>query len=118
MPKIAVLVLADTETQESLGRVVNALMVSKEFAEAGDEVRIVVDGAGTRWVGELAAPDHRYHRLFEEMKPHVTGACAYCAKAFGVKEQVEAAGVPLLADYAQHPSVRSLVVAGFQVLTF
>ena len=48
----------------------------------------------------------------------VAGACAYCSKAFEVKEQLEAAGIPFLADYKQHPSLRTLVVDGYQILIF
>jgi hypothetical protein len=33
MPKVAIVILADTETHESLGRVVNALEAVKEFKD-------------------------------------------------------------------------------------
>jgi hypothetical protein len=48
----------------------------------------------------------------------VGGACSYCAGAYGVKEQVEQAGVPLLEEYEGHPSVRTLVNDGYAVVTF
>jgi hypothetical protein len=35
MTKVAILILADTESNEGLGRVVNALSVAKEFKEEG-----------------------------------------------------------------------------------
>ncbi len=52
------------------------------------------------------------------MRGRITGACAYCAAAFGATEAVEAAAVPLLDEYRQHPSLRSLVAEGFEVLVF
>lgn len=48
MAKVAIVVLAGTETHEGLGRVVNALEAAKELKEGNDEVRIIFDGAGTR----------------------------------------------------------------------
>ena len=51
MPKAAIVVLADTETKEGLGRVANALTSAKEFKEEDHEVTVIFDGAGTRWVG-------------------------------------------------------------------
>ena len=75
MAKVAVLVLVDTETREGLGRAVNAMIATKEFKDAGDEVRLIFDGAATKWVGELAKPDHRYHELFEAIRDRVAGAC-------------------------------------------
>jgi hypothetical protein len=53
--------LADTETHEGLGGVVNALEAAKELKESKSDVRVIFDGAGTKWVGELAKPEHRVH---------------------------------------------------------
>lgn len=118
MAKVALVVLADTETHEGLGRVVNALITAKELKQSGDEVSVVFDGAGTRWAAALANPEHRYHDLFEEVRDRIAGACAYCAKAFGVRKEVEAAGIALLEDFEQHPSLRSYLADGYQVVTF
>lgn len=74
MAKAAIVVLADTESHENLGRIANALTSAKEFKEAGDEVTIVFDGAGTRWVPELSDPDHRLNKTFESVKDVVEGA--------------------------------------------
>ncbi len=117
MTKAAVLVFADTETHGDLGRIANALTSVKEFKEAGDDVTLVFDGAGVKWVAELSKPDHRLHSLFGSLKDKVGGACSFCATAFGVRQAVEASGVPLLADYNDHPSIRKLVAAGYEIIT-
>ncbi|MCA1674048.1 MAG: DsrE family protein [Actinobacteria bacterium] len=118
MAKIGVVVLADTETPGDLGRVVNALITAREAKEAGDEVTVIFDGAGTKWIGELSSPGHKYGELLENVSDVVAGACSYCAKAFGVKDVVEATDIPLLADYEDHPSLRRLVAEGYAVMTF
>lgn len=59
MSKAAILVLADTETHADFGRVVNALVATKEFKDAGDDVRLIFDGAGTQWPGVLSDPEHQ-----------------------------------------------------------
>ena len=115
--KAAIIVLAGTEIREGLGRVVNALTTAKEFGEHGDEVVVVFDGAGTMWIPELAGPEHRYHELFESVRGSISGACEYCA-AYSVTAEVEEAGIALLDEYAQHPSLRSLAVNGYTVMTF
>jgi hypothetical protein len=117
MPKIAVMLLADTETHEDMGRMSNALTLAQEGKEAGDQVHVLLDGAGTKWAAELAAEQHKYHRLFEDIRD-VTGACVYCARAYGVKDQVEAAGVELVDEYKGHPSVRGLIANGYEMVTF
>lgn len=118
MPKIAIVVLADTESYGDLGRVVNALEAVKEFKDAKDDVQLIFDGAGTKWLGELSKPDHKYKPLFDAVKDRVSGACQYCAQAFGVTDGVQACGVTLLGEYDGHPSFRKLVTQGYQVLTF
>ena len=53
MPKVAIVVLADTDTHEGLGRVVNAMEAVKEFKDAHDDVQLIFDGAGPKWIPEL-----------------------------------------------------------------
>jgi len=118
MNKVAIVVLADIGTLEGLGRVVNALQTVKEFKEAQDEVQLIFDGAGTKWIGELSKPDHNYKDLFAAVKDKTTGVCDYCANAFGVKEEVQKSGCPLTEDYEGHPSFQKLVSAGYQIITF
>lgn len=118
MAKVAAIVFAGTGSPEALGRVVNALTTAKEFHEAGDGAVVIFDGAGTTWIGELSQTDHAYHGLYAEVKGLVSGACSYCAEAFGVREQVEQANVALLDEYSGHPSIRALVADEYTVLTF
>ncbi|WP_243089599.1 hypothetical protein [Thermus neutrinimicus] len=118
MRKVAVLVLAGTETHEGLGRLVNALMLAQELKEAGDEVRLLFDGAGTQGLAALAVPSHKAHKLLLAVRDRIQGACAYCARAFGAREALEAAGFPFLGDYRDHPSLRGLLEEGYTLITF
>lgn len=116
--KVAIVVLADSERHEGLGRVVNAMIAAGEMHEAGDDVRLIFDGGGTVWPGELAKEDHPAHPLWESVHDVVAGACSYCADAFEARAGVEQAGVTLMEEYKRHPSFRSLLVDGYQVITF
>jgi hypothetical protein len=116
--RVAIVVLADSDTHADLGRMANALEAAKELHEAGDAVKMLFDGAGTKWVGALADPAHRLHGKFEAVRPTIAGACRYCAAAFGVREAVEQSGIPLLGEFEGHPSLRKLIADGYQVITF
>lgn len=118
MAKVAVVILADTETQTDRARAANALTATYEFREAGDEVTLIFTGAATKWIGELSDPEHRLNKAFALVKDKVAGACKACAVSFGVREEVQASGVPLLAEYRGHQSLRKLVEEGYQVITF
>lgn len=118
MAKVGIVVLADAETHGDMGRMSNALTAAGEFKEAGEEVTIIFDGAGTRWVPKLTDEDHMLHEPFEAVKDVVSGACHYCAGAFHVREDIEETDVPLLQEYSGHPSLQKLVSQGYQVITF
>ena len=118
MAKAAVVVFTELGTHGEQARVLNALTVVREFKEAGDDVTLIFDGGGVTSIAAIAQPEHRLNELYKMIEDKVAGACAYCSKAFEVKEQLEAAGIPFLADYKQHPSLRTLVVDGYQILIF
>ncbi|MDQ7819222.1 MAG: DsrE family protein [Armatimonadota bacterium] len=118
MHRVALIVLAGTDTRGDLGRVVNALTAARELQDTGDDVRIIFDGAGTRWIGELTSPGHRYGPLFAAVRDAVYGVCRHCAAAYGVQEAVQAQAIPLVGDYDGHPSLRRLLAEGFTVITF
>jgi len=116
--KAAIILFADTDRPEGMGRMANALTSAREFKEAGDEVVVIFDGAGVKWVPELADEGHKYHGLLDEVRDVVAGACVYCSRAYGVQDQVAAADIPFLDDFRGHPSIRSLVADGHQIITF
>lgn len=119
MDPTAILVLAGTETKADLGRVVNALQIARELDEAGDEVTVIFDGAGTQWVPTLSDEEHKYHSLFDKTRSVIAGACNYCANAYGVKEDIEKiADIDLIDEFDGHPSIRKLLSNGYTLLTF
>lgn len=117
MSKVAIVVLADTETHGDMERATNALETAKELKEANDEVQLIFDGAGTKWIPELSRKDSRFSRQFDSIRDRI-GACRFCAVAFGAKDEIERAGIPLLGEYEGHPSLRKLISQDYQVITF
>ncbi len=118
MAKIAIMIFSDTDSAEAMGKLSGAFVLAEEAIESGDELRIIFQGAGARWIGELEIPDHKLHIAYQQLKPHISGVCAFCAEAFGVSSQVEKAGVGLLSEYKNHPSLRKLIADGFQIIIF
>lgn len=121
--KTAVIVLSDPNSgsEESLGRVFNALATAHEARAAGDEAAIVFAGAGTRWPAELGKLGHPARELYDSVRDLVQGSSCGCATAFGVEEAD--AGAPLLRDYALPgtdgiASVRRFAADGWTTLTF
>lgn len=89
----------------------------REFHEAGDDVELIFDGAGTRWPGELSDPGHQAHGLTRRSGTPSQGRAATAPRPFEATEDVENAGVALLDEYERHPSFRNLLQDGYEVLT-
>jgi hypothetical protein len=118
MANAAVVILAGTEGHANVGRLVNGLETAEEFAETdGDEVEVVFDGAGTQWILELEDPDSDQHELYRAVRENAS-ACDFCSGAFGVDDAVNDSDVVRLDDHDGHPSLRSLVADGYEVLTY
>lgn len=100
MQKTVIVVISDPKSgsEESLGRVFNALMTAYDLKQRKQEVKVLFQGAGTRWVSELANPQHIAHGLFQAVQDKVEGACGGCADVFGATADVNKVGLPLLRD--------------------
>lgn len=125
MHKAAIVVLSDPaqKTEESLGRVFNALAAAHDFKQRGDEVTILFQGAGTRWVGQLTNPEHPFHALYTAVADRVAGVSCGCAEVFGATEDAERNGLELVKNNPVPgtpglPSLGKLVADGFAVITF
>jgi hypothetical protein len=123
--KLAVVVMSDpkTGTEESLGRVLNAMALVHEHTSAGDEVALLFKGAGTRWPEQLSRLGHPANGLYNTIREHVRGASCACAERYGATEGVKAAGVPLVSDteLPGTPGVlglRQYLAEGWQTVVF
>ena len=122
--KAAIIVLSDPNSgEDALGRVFNALAAAYDFQQHGDEVSVLFQGAGTRWIAELNKSDHPVHELFDAVKDTVAGVSCGCAEVFGATEDVEKSGIDFIMGNAVPgtkglPSLRNLVAEGNTILTF
>lgn len=99
----------------------NGFTYALELADAGYEVEVFLDGAATKWPGAFEDdPDlpfaYDWNRLRE--RGLLSGACGYCANAFGATAACEAAGVDLLSETTEHaPAIATLADEGYRLLT-
>jgi hypothetical protein len=117
MTKAALVVYVGTADSSDAGRVINAMVAAKEFIEAGDEVKLIFDGAGTQWIPILESEEYQYHDLYMVVRDAVA-VCEYCVNAHGVENAVRSAGLERLTDNDGHPSIRSLIDDDYEIVTF
>ena len=98
--KATIIIMSDPKSgsEEALGRVFNGLAAAYDFKDAGDDVSVVFQGTGTRWISELNQKQHPAHDLFEAVKDQVAGVSCGCADVFGATEDAEKSGFDLIKD--------------------
>ncbi len=123
--KAAIIILSDPKSgsDEAFGRVFNGLAAAYDFKQKGEEVTVLFQGTGTRWIGELQKEDNPAHGLFEEVQDTVAGVSRACAAVFGATEEVEKSGFELIKENPVPgttglPSLQKLLADGYTVLTF
>jgi len=123
--KTAIVILSDPKsgTEEAAGRAFNALSAAYDLKRNGQDVTILFQGAGTRWLGELTRPEHLFFKLFEAVKDKVAGASSACSLVFGATESVEKAGYSFVSDNpvpgtSGLPSLQKLASQGYGLLIF
>jgi len=119
--KTAIVILSDpqSESEESLGRLFNALAAAYDFKNNGEDVQILFQGTGTRWPEKLQNENHPAYGLYKEVEDTIAGVSCGCADVFGA----EASGFDLIKDNKVPnttglPSLSRLQKEGFNVLTF
>ena len=125
MSKTAIVVFSDPKagTEEALGRLFNALFLAYELNEKKQEVALIFQGAGTRWVSEVVKPNHPANALYQAVADRVVGVCGGCADVFGATDDVRKTSLKLLRD-AKIPGTTGIADLsrylddGYQLLTF
>lgn len=122
--KTAIVILSDPKAgEDALGRAFNGLAAAYDYKQNGDDVTVLFQGAGTRWIAELGNADHPAHGLFEAVKDTVAGVSCGCADVFGATDDIEKSAFDFVRDNdipgtKGLPSLRKLASDGYTVLSF
>jgi len=113
--KFLIILQAGTESHEGMARAVHALLYTTELKEAGYDVVLVFDGAGTEWAKTLLDPENKLHPAYEKLeKLGVTQIiCDFCSRAFHVQEDLKKGAIPLVAEFEGHPSLVKWIKQGY-----
>jgi hypothetical protein len=100
MSKTSIVVFSDPNAggDEALGRLFNAMFLTLELKDKGQDVALIFQGAGSRWPAEVTKPAHPAHALYHAVADKVAGVCGGCADVFGATEGVKATGLTLVRE--------------------
>ncbi len=99
---------------------IHVLLNALDMQARGQYGRIVIEGAATRLVAELPAPEHPLHGLWEKVRAAglIEGVCKACSQKLGSLAAVQAQQLVLLDEMNGHPSMARFREAGYDVITF
>ena len=99
---------------------VHVLLNALDMSEKGVDAKIVIEGAATKLIPELAKKDNPLHGLWERAKAAklVDGVCNACSRKMGTLEAAEAQGLKLLDDMTGHPGMARYQEDGFEIISF
>lgn len=125
MTKTAVVVFSDpnSKSDEALGRLLNALFLVHDLQNKKQEVVLIFQGAGVRWLGEVVKTDHPAHTLYKTVEKQTILACGGCGDAFGASKEVEESGVKISRELPIPGttgilSLANYIADGFQIVNF
>jgi hypothetical protein len=99
---------------------IHVLLNALDMHEKQCEVRIILEGAATRLVPDLAHDGNPLFQLYQKVRALglVAGACRACATKMGTAEAAKAQSMTLLDDMQGHPGMARYREAGFDIVTF
>ena len=99
---------------------IHVLLNALDMHERGYEVKVVIEGAATKLLPELAEEGNPMLRLYEKAKGFdlIDGACKACCNKMGTLEAATGQGLRLLDEMTGHPSIARYLEEGFEVITF
>ena len=115
MKKIALFVL-NGDPMCFIHVLLNALDMNKK----GLDSKIVIEGAATKLIPELAKTKNPLHKLWVKAKEaHVIdGVCKACSQKMGTIDAAREQGLTLLDEMSGHPSMARYIAEGFEIISF
>lgn len=98
----------------------HVMLYALDFDKKGYEVKVIIEGAATSLIGDLARPDAPFAQLYSQLldKQLLSCICKACSQKMGTLKEAERQGLAVVGDMQGHPSIENLVSDGFRILSF
>jgi len=99
---------------------IHVLLNALDLDERGHEVGIVIEGAATGVIPDLAREGAPLHPLYRKARDKnlVLGTCKACTAKLKTLETAQREGLALLDDMTGHPSMGGFMARGYKIITF
>ena len=99
---------------------VHVLLNALDMNAKGYEAKIIIEGAATKLVPDLAKTYNPLHALWEQAKSEnlVAGVCKACSSKLGSQEAATGQSLKLLDGMSGHPAMAYYQEAGYDIISF
>jgi hypothetical protein len=99
---------------------IHVLLNALDMKEKGYEARIIIEGAATKLLPELAQKDNPLYKLWQRCLDAdlVDGVCRACSNKMGTLKASQSQGLELLDDMTGHPGMARYRDDGFEIISF
>jgi len=99
---------------------IHVLLNALDMKEKEYEAKIIIEGAATKLLPELADEKNPLHNLWEKVKSAglVDGVCKACSNKMGTLEAAKAQDLQLLDEMTGHPGMARYRRDGFEIVSF
>ena len=99
---------------------IHVMLNALDLKERGYEVKVVIEGAATRLIEELAVADPPLGVLYKRIRDEglLDCVCQACANQQGTLDAAREQGLGLCAEMSGHPAVGRYMDEGYTIITF
>jgi len=98
----------------------HVMLYALDFDGKGYTVKVILEGAATGLITELARPGAPFANLYSRLleKGLLGCICKACSQKMGTLAEAEKQGLTIVGDMQGHPSIEGFLSDGFRLLSF
>lgn len=98
----------------------HVMLYALDFEKKGYEAKVIIEGAATKLIPELAVEGSPFAALYSQLKEKnlLSCVCKACSQKMGSLAAAEQQGLNIVGDMQGHPSLEGLLSDGFQIISF
>lgn len=98
----------------------HVMLYALDYAGKGYEVAVIIEGAATRLITDLARPETPFAAQYRQLREQglIACICKACSMKMGTFDAAKEQGLSIGSDMHGHPSLESYTKQGYEVMTF
>lgn len=98
----------------------HVMLYALDYAEKGNDVVVIIEGAATKLITDLAKPDKPFAQLYTQLreKKLIGCICKACSVKMGTYDEAVSQGLTMGDDMSGHPSLEQYTKEGYVIMTF